>query len=155
MGSLDEGEVTDLVGLYMLYLLRTTLGDRVKFLGIYRDDILLITYGNGHDTDALRKEISLIFKNNGLILTCDSPASTRVDFLDINFNINENFYRPYQKPNDSLLYIDTMSDHPPCIKRGLPNMIEHKISRLCSNENIFKEEKTRTKRHSFLLVTRT
>ena len=30
MGSLDEGEVTDLVGLYMLYLLRTILGDRVK-----------------------------------------------------------------------------------------------------------------------------
>ena len=35
MGSLDGGEVTDLVGLYMLYLLRTNLGDRVKFLGIY------------------------------------------------------------------------------------------------------------------------
>ena len=66
----------------------------------------------------------------------------RVDFLDITFNINENSYRPYRKPNDSMLYIDTMSDHPPCIKRGLPNMIEHRISRLCSNENIFEEEKT-------------
>ena len=142
MGSLDGGEVTDLIGLYMLYLLRTKLGSKVRCLGLYRDDMLLITYGNGHDTDRLRKDICLIFRNEGLILTCESQASTKVDFLDINFDLTEESFKPYQKPNDSLLYINSMSDHPACIKRSLPNMIEHRISRLCSSEMIFKKEKT-------------
>ena len=59
MVPLDGGEVADIMWFYVLYLLRKILGDRVKLLGIYWDDILLIIYGNEHETGALRKEISL------------------------------------------------------------------------------------------------
>ena len=31
---------------------------------------------------------------------------TEVDFLDVTFNLGNNTYRPYRKPNDKLIYID-------------------------------------------------
>ena len=43
IGSPFGGDVTDLKGLYMLYLLRTVLRDRVILLGICRNDIPFVT----------------------------------------------------------------------------------------------------------------
>ena len=141
MGSLDGCKVSDIVGLYLLFLLRTVLGDKVNYLGLYRDDILAIMHFNGQEIERIRKSICSIFKNEGLSITWDTPPSKEIDFLDIKFNLIDGTYKPYRKPNDTLLYLSTMSDHPPCIKRSLPSMAEQRISRRCSDENIFMDEK--------------
>ena len=62
----------------------------------------------------------------------------RVNYLDITFNLNDSTYRPYQKENNEINYIHKESNHPPSIIKQLPLSIESRLSRLSSNENIFK-----------------
>ena len=41
--------------------------------------------------------------------------------MDITFNLNNSTYRPYKTPNNSLLYINRSSNHPPQIINHFPN----------------------------------
>ena len=62
---------------------------------------------------------------------------TEVDFLDVTFNLENNTYRPYRKPNDKVIYIDVLSSHPPQIKKQLTKIISDRLSRNSSNADIF------------------
>ena len=66
---------------------------------------------------------------------------TEVDFLDVTFNLENNTYRPYKKPNDKLIYIDVSSNHPPQIKKQLTKIISDRLSRNSSNADIFNNTK--------------
>ena len=48
-------------------------------------------------------------------------------------------YKPYRKPNDQSLYINTNSNHPPSIIKELPHNISKRISEISSSEEIFNE----------------
>ena len=48
-------------------------------------------------------------------------------------------YKPYRKPNDHPLYINTNSNHPPSIIKELPHNISKRISEISSSEEIFNE----------------
>ena len=50
--------------------------------------------------------------------------------------------RPYKKPNSSVLYISTMSNHPPTVLRSVPKTVETRLSMLSSSREIFEEEKS-------------
>ena len=43
---------------------------------------------------------------------------------------------PYKKPNDSLLYINTSSNHPPQILKQIPTSIAERLSNNSSNETV-------------------
>ena len=51
-------------------------------------------------------------------------------------NLSTSTYQPYNKPSDSLLYINTKSNHPPNIK-SIPESISRRISTISSNKDIF------------------
>ena len=64
-----------------------------------------------------------------------------VNYLDVSLNLNNSNYKPYQKPDNEILYIHKDSNHPSSILNQIPTLIEKRISTLSSNETIFNEPK--------------
>ena len=106
-------------------------------LGLYRYDGLAYKENvKGHNADKMRKELIKIFKNAGLNITVDTNLKI-VNYLDVTFNLDEELYKPYKKPNDEPQYINKLSNHPPPIIRNIPNVIWKRISYISSNKNVF------------------
>ena len=57
------------------------------------------------------------------------------------FNLINGSYKPYKKPNDTLLDINKNSSHPPQIIKKLPKAINDRLSRNSSNAEIFHASK--------------
>ena len=53
------------------------------------------------------------------------------------FDLDKNIYKPYRKPNNSPIYINKNSNHPPNILKQLPKLIAKRISETLSSEEIF------------------
>ena len=108
-------------------------------IGLYRDDGLgVLRNANGHDSDKIRKKLIQLFKTNGLSIEIKCNLKT-VDFLDITFDLNNGIYKPYNKPNNDPLYINTESNHPPQIIKQIPQSISKRISTNSATEEIFNE----------------
>ena len=63
------------------------------------------------------------------------------DFFDIPLNLQDGTYRPYKKPNEKLLYIDSSSNHPPQIIKQLTNSISARLSKSFFNQETFNTAK--------------
>ena len=114
--------------------------------GLYRDDGLLILRNvNGQQIDRMHKNIIKTFKDIGFAIDVETNLKI-VDFLDITFNLNNGTYRPYKKPNDLLLYINKSSNHPPQIINQLPKIINERLSRNSSNEDVLTHLNINTKK---------
>ena len=61
--------------------------------------------------------------------------------LDVTLNLANGTYRPYRKANESLLYINTSSNHPPQVIEQLPTSISERLSNKSSSEEIFNASK--------------
>ena len=137
MGSWDGAEVCELVGLYILSKLVVRFGK--NNIGLYRDDGLgIIPNASGPEADRGRKDLIKIFKMIGLKI--DDSVETnikKVDFLDVNFDLNKDIYYPYRKPNDKPLYINKSSNHPQPIIKQLPFMISRRVADLSCNQDMF------------------
>ena len=132
MGAYDSAEVCDIVGLYLLNLLKP-IGIQV---GLYRDDGLAISDKNGVGTEKIKKQITKIFKENGLKIISTTNVKI-VNFLDVTLDLNDGSYKPYSKPDNKPIYVHAQSNHPPSIKKNVPKMINKRLSTLSSNEEIF------------------
>ena len=112
MECFDGAEVWELVGVYILHLLRT--------VGLYRDDGLsILRNSSGPEIERKRKQIIQIFKSCELNITVRTNLKT-VDFLDVHLDLINNTYKPYKKPNSETVYINKYSNHPPNIFKELP-----------------------------------
>ena len=60
-----------------------------------------------------------------------------VNYLDVTFNLREESYRPYRKPNNDPLYINRHSNHPPSITKQILASNNNRISSLSSNKSAF------------------
>ena len=139
MGSYDGAEVCELVGLYLLSKLTPLIG--TKNVRLYRDDSLAIMHkANGPKMDRMRKGIIALFKSERLCITIDTNL-IETDFLDVSFNLEMEKNFPYRKPNSTLLYIHSESNHPPSITKELPSMTNRRISNLLCNQNEFNKAK--------------
>ena len=96
MGCYDGAEICKLVGIYIQSKLCKLMNK--KDFGLYRDDGLGI----------LRRT------KCGLSITCEVNKKI-VDFLDVRFNLKDQTYEPYRKPNNDPVYINKYSKHPPNI----------------------------------------
>ena len=135
MGSFDGAEICELVGLYILSILSNRYNKQQ--LGLYRDDGLAAFYNkSSKDCDRIRKDIIKEFKTLGLQITITTNMKI-VNFLDVTFNLTDGTYKPYKKPNDELMYLNTSSNHPPNIIKQLPRTISKRISETSSNIEIF------------------
>ena len=62
-----------------------------------------------------------------------------VNYLDTTFNLNNETYKPYTKPNNETKYILKDSNHPPNFIHQTPLSIESRLSTISFNEKIFQE----------------
>ena len=108
-GSYDGAECSELIGLFILAEL--TKIERLN-VGIYRDDGLAFTPASPRQVEIMRKKITEIFTKHGLSITSEANLKT-VDFLDVVFDLETETYRPFIKPNNTPLYVNKQSNHPP------------------------------------------
>ena len=110
-----------------------------KNFGLYRDDGLgILKNMSGPQSEKVKKDIKAIFKEEGLDLIIECNKNI-VDYLDITLNLKDGTYKPYQKPDNTLTYIHTESNHPPNIIKQIPKTIEKRLSDNSANEQIFSE----------------
>ena len=139
MGSFDGAEICELVGIHILSLLANKLDKQST--GLYWDDgLALLRNTSKQKTDRIRKDIIEIFKNAGFKIQIKTNLHI-VDFLDVTFNLLDGTYKPYKKPNDQLLYINTSSNHPPQIIKQLRTSISNRLSNNSSNKQVFEISK--------------
>ena len=132
MGAYDGAEVCELVGTFLLYKL--SLKYNKSKIGLYRDDGLAIFKNiSGPKSEKIKKNIQKLFKENQLDIVIQCNMKT-VNYLDVTLNLENSTYRPYQKENNQIKYINIESNHPPSIIKQLPLSIESQLSSLSSSE---------------------
>ena len=140
MGSYDGAEIGELVDLYLLNQLSTVIYK--SSVGLYRDDgLAAINNANGPKLARIRTAIIALFKEEGLSITIKTNL-IKTDFLDVTFSLATKKYFPFQKANNTPLYINTFSNHPPTIIKQLPKMINKRISDLSCNREVFDKDKS-------------
>lgn len=92
---------------------------------------------NQENQKKTKKELCTIFKQNGLNITIEVNKKC-VDFLDVTLDLRTGLHKPYKKPNDSITYVHSKSNHPPSIIKNLPKGIEVRLSNNSSNAEIFR-----------------
>ena len=91
MGSYDGAEICELVGIYMLTHLATTI--KKSDCRLYRDDGLGIQRNvNWQQINRTRKNIIEIFKDVGFSIDIETKSKV-VDFLDLTYNLNNGIYK--------------------------------------------------------------
>ena len=135
MGSWDGAEVCDLVGMFLLSQLKHLNLN----IGLYRDDGLAVSNLRPRQTCLAKKKLSKIFKDNGFNLTFEEDGKS-ANFLDVTFNLENNTYKPYMKPNHSPVYVHVESNHPPNILKNIPASVNKRLSSRSSNEEVFRAE---------------
>ena len=107
MGCFDGAEISELVGSFIIYQLNK-IGLDKKLIGLYRDDGLgVLRNTSGPETNRIRKLIIQLFKDHGLSITINTNIHI-VNFLDVQFDIKNDLYRPYMKPNNTSIYINKL-----------------------------------------------
>ena len=85
----------------------------------------------------MRKQIQEIFKQHDLQTTAEAINCKIVNFLDVTFNLEDESFKPYCKPNNVPQYVHRMSNHPPTVLKNLPKNVNHRLSSISSNEELF------------------
>ena len=101
---------------------------------------MILRNANGQKTDKTRKYIIKVMKGLGFQIEIKTNLK-EVNFLDATFNLNSGLYKPYEKPNDHLLYVTTSSGHPPQIIKQFPNSTNQKRIENSSNKAVFDASK--------------
>ena len=117
------------VGLYMLHILGAKYGKHR--IGLYRDDgLACFGYTSGPQADRIRKDFIKIFREDSNLSVTSETNLKAVNFLDVTLNLTTGKYQPYNKPDNNLLYINILSNHPPNIIKNLPENISKRINTL-------------------------
>ena len=119
MGCYDGAEVCQVVGTFILNKISPILQEQDD-AGLYRDYSLGIFRNLSRpNIERKEKEIIKIFKSFGLSIAVTTNL-TSANYLDVNFDLTTDIYKPYRKPNDEPVYINKHPNHPPNIAREIP-----------------------------------
>ena len=140
MGAPDGAEICELVGLYILDEIRKKFPE-LNF-GLYRDDGLAAHKKMaGRRLEKTKQKLEKMFeKEFGLEITIEMNLS-QVDFLDVTLILTTQDFKPYKKPNDTPLYVNTQSNHPPTVLSQIPEGINARLSTISSKEEHFDNAK--------------
>ena len=135
MDCFDGAEVSEIVGTYILSKISNLINK--KQVGLYCDDGLgVLRNMSRSEMDRTRKNFTKIFQECCLSIVCKINLIS-VDFLDVRFDMKQETYTPYRKPNNGPTYIHKHSNHPQNILRDLSNFISKRIPDTSSNEELF------------------
>ena len=125
MGSNDVAEISKLVGLLMLSKLVHLFPDNSARL--HRDDGLGAPRDlSDPETERLCKNVVKIFKNCGYSIISKTNLK-RGDYLNVTFDLQNNRYKSYRKPDKLSVYIHKHSNHPQTILNELLKSIAKRI----------------------------
>ena len=99
----------------------------------------LVSNATPRENERTKNDICLVFKEHGLNITIEVNKKI-VDFLGVTLDLNDSTYRPYTKPNNSLLYVNKESNHPPSVVKNIPAGINRRLSSISSDERSFDRE---------------
>ena len=116
MGSWDGAETCEIVGSYMLSLIREKHGDNVA---LYCDDGLGAFNATPQEVEKTKKCLCKIFRDNGLKITVEATLG-KVNFLDVTLDLLKSSFAHYTKPNNTTVYAHAQSNHPPSIIKNIP-----------------------------------
>lgn len=134
MGGYHGAEICELVGLFLLSQLVQVIPS--PHIGLYRDDGLAVSNATPRQIENMKKKICQVFSKNGLQITTEAN-SKNVNFLDIILDLREGTYKPYMKENDSPLYVNSRSNHPPMVLKNIPAGVNRRLSKLSATKDIF------------------
>ena len=142
MGSLDGAEISELIGLFMLNEIKNNIrGLNSTNNGLYRDDgLIMLGKCPGPRKEKLIKELHRLFMSHGLKITIASTGPS-ANYLDVTTDLSDGSYRPYRKPNDTPVYINAASNHPPSVLKYIPKMVEKRLHSISSDEAVFNNAK--------------
>ena len=142
MGSLDGAELSELIGLFMLNEAKNNIsGLNSMNNGLYRDDgLIMLEKCPGPRRDKVIKDLHKLYKSHGLKITIASSGPV-ANYLDVTMDLSDGSYRPYRKPNDTPVYINAASNHPPSILKHIPRMVERRLQSVSSDKSVFNEAK--------------
>lgn len=135
MGSYDGAETCELVGLFLLSELQQEHGNNI---GLYRDDGLAALNKSPREVETIKKNMCKTFKKHNIQITIEANKKV-VNYLDITLDLKENTFKPFKKPNDTPLYVNIKSNHPPSVKRNIPKGINKRLSTLSASKAVFDE----------------
>ena len=139
MSSFDGAEICEVVGLYIIH---TFVRNMEKRMGLYRDDgLACFENTSGPQAERIRKSFIELFKNEFSLNIVSETNLEVVNFLDLTLNLPTGKHEPYNKPDNKLLYINVNSNHPPNIKKSLPESISWRINKLPSGKTVFNNSK--------------
>ena len=105
--------------------------------GIYRDECLAVTNASPRQTEIIKKKMCQIFSKHGLGTTAEANLKV-VNFLDVTFDLENETFKPFIKPNNTPQYVHKLSNHPPCVLKNIPASVNKRLSSISSNEKMFK-----------------
>ena len=135
MGSFDCAESCELVGSFLLHLITMKHGNK---FGLYSDDGLGIIKATPRQIELIQKDLCTLFNNHGLKITIEANKKI-VNFLDVTLNISTGKYHPYSKPNNTPLYVQSKSNHPPSVLRNIPLSINKRLTEISSDQDSFEQ----------------
>lgn len=138
MGNNDGAEACELVGLFLLSKIASII--EKDDAGMYRDDGLAVIPRNGPIASKIEKQLHKLFKKYNLSIQVESNITT-TDFLDVIMDLDTGTTKPYRKENDTPMYINVESNHPPATTKQLPKMIASRLTRLSTSQNEFNDAK--------------
>ena len=110
--------------------------------GLYRDDgLIMLPKCPSPKREKIIKDLHKLFRSHGLKITMASTGPV-ANYLDVTLDLSDGTYRPYRKPNDSPVYINAASNHPPSILKHVPKMVERRLQSISSDEAVFDNAKT-------------
>ena len=127
-------ETCELCDLYLLSLCTKVIPD----LGMYRDDGLAVARCTERQREKLKQKLLIVFYEDGLKITIEANIHS-VDFLDVNLDLKTGLHKRFLKPNQTPLYVHSLSNHPKQIKENIPKAVNDRLSKLCSNKSAFNE----------------
>ena len=84
-------------------------------------------------TELTMQEISRIFKQKGLSIT-SNVNHKKVDYLDVNLDLDSGLFSPFKKENDCPIYIHKKSN------KNVPASVNRRLCSISSNAAVFSQE---------------
>ena len=88
--------------------------------------------------ERIKKSLKKTFKDFRLKIAAESNLNI-VNYLDVTLNLNDGSFRPCDKSDDIIQYINKEFNHPPNLIKHLPASIEKRLSNNSFDEKIFQE----------------
>ena len=129
----------ELVGLFILDKLRTNFPEIDA--GLYRDDGLGASKPiSKRLMEQKKKAITKMFKDMGLEITITVSMHV-ANFLDTTLSLKDGKFWPYAKPNNTIKYVHTQSNHPRHVTKQIPYGVNKRLCELSCDREHFERAK--------------